>query len=342
MAPLLYISSGLAIVLAAYLATGSTLPVAPRRLLSAALLAVAALNLLALLQIEGSGYALVSLRPALATVLPMLLFLHVVTATRRKQALRPGDALHLFALLPVLFFLLSPGARAYLDAYIIGISIFYLVLIARVSWEGPQSFNSLGTRLAVLFDRWRKLVLVFLFVSTLLDASIMMELGGDGAALRQSSMIGISSILLVLGFSYLLIAGLHGKGPLIWAETSVRNPLPEHVELIERLEARLVSTQAFLDPGLTIQRFARQSGESSRDVSIAINELGQCNFNQWLNGFRTAEARRIMREDPNRSISDVMFAAGFQNKSTFNAVFKAMEGVSPGQWRDRQLGHEKR
>jgi AraC-like DNA-binding protein len=270
--------------------------------------------------------------------LPAILYLHVSIATRKEQRIRAADALHLIGPLSVNLFLFTPPVRAFLDMYILLAQVFYLVLIAQVSRRGANSFKALGAQLSALFDRWRKLLIAFLIVSTLLDASIMLEVGGDAGALGHSWMIGLSSIVLVLGLSYLMISGLHRTGPLIWAGTALRRRNPGHEELIECLEELLSSTRAFLDPNLTIQRFSRRSGVTTRDVSAAINDLRHCNFNQWLNGFRTEEARRIMREDPSRNMTDVMHAAGFQNKSTFNAAFKAIEGTSPGRWRDQQIG----
>jgi transcriptional regulator GlxA family with amidase domain len=53
------------------------------------------------------------------------------------------------------------------------------------------------------------------------------------------------------------------------------------------------------------------------------------------NKFRIEEAQRMMRHDPKRGVTDVMFSSGFQNKSTFNAAFRAITGESPSIWPDR-------
>jgi AraC-like DNA-binding protein len=46
-----------------------------------------------------------------------------------------------------------------------------------------------------------------------------------------------------------------------------------------------------------------------------------------------------MREYPAKSVTEVMFASGFQNKSTFNAAFLAASGESPTAWRSRFSDH---
>jgi AraC-like DNA-binding protein len=331
---LLYISASLAILLAAYLATGTTLPQTPRRLLAAALLTLALLNLLAILQIDNPNAPLVMLRPMLAMVFPALLFLHVASATREEPKLYRFDTIHVIG--PVLGTAIwfSPMRGQIIDLYIILIHVLYLLLIAWVSRHKANSFVALGPQLSVLFDRWRRVVIGFLMISILADSFITLEIGGNAAALAYSWVIVLSSILLVCGLSYLLITSLHRTGPLIWAGMRFRPHSKEQRELIEWLEEVLVSTGAFLNPNLTLLRFARKSGVPTRDVSAAINEHRQCNYNQWLNGFRVEEAQRLIRSDPKQSMTEIMFAAGFQNKSTFNAAFRSLVGESPSSWRN--------
>jgi len=333
---LLYVSASLAIVLAAYLATGTTMPQTPRRLLAAALLTIAALNLLALLQINNPNSPLIMLRPLLAMALPALLYLHIATATRDDPKLKLFDAIHSVGLISGMVIWFSPMRGQIIDLYIVSIHLFYLVLIAWVSRHKADSFTTLGSQLSLLFDRWRKVVLLFLMIAVVADTFIMLEIGGDGAALAFSWAIVLSSILLVGGLSYLLITSLHRTGPLLWAGMRFRPHSKEQRELIERLEEMLISTRVFLDPNLTLLRFARKSGVPTRDVSTAINEHRQCNYNQWLNSFRIEEAQRLIRSDPKQSMTEIMFAAGFQNKSTFNAAFLAFAGESPSSWRNQK------
>lgn len=333
---LLYVSASLSIVLAAYLVTGAALPQTPRRLLATALLTVATLNLLALLQINNPNAPLVMLRPLLAMALPALLFLHIATATRAEPKLNLFDAIHCIGPLSGMVIWFSPMRGQIIDLYIVLIHMLYLVLIAWVSRHKASSFAALGSQLSMLFDRWRRVVLIFLMIAILADSFIMLEVGGDSAALAASWAIVLSSILLVGGLSYLLITSLHRTGPLSWASMRFRSPSKEQRDLIERLEEMLISTRAFLDPNLTLLRFARKSGVTTRDVSTAINEHRQCNYNQWLNSFRIEEAQRLILSNPKQNMTEIMFAAGFQNKSTFNAAFLTIVGENPSSWRNQK------
>ena len=331
----LYASVSLAIVLAVYLATGTGLPKTSRRLLSAAMLVLALLNLLTLLALADSGSPVLILRPALAVALPALLYLHLATAMRTGQALQSVDTIHMIGPLAVTAVRLSPAPGQWLDLVILLPNLCYLGLIAWDTRRGTNSFANLGPALASLLDHWRRLVLAFLILVLSFDILIILDIDDAAGAVPQPWMFEAAGMLLSLGFAWLLVASLHRKGPLMWASGRQRLVDPGHEALIAQLEDRLLTSSAFLDPNLTLQRFARKVGVPSREVSAAINDSRHCNYNQWLNSFRIKEAQRLIREDPETSVTDVMYASGFQNKSTFNAAFLAASGESPTAWRNR-------
>jgi AraC-like DNA-binding protein len=335
----LYASASLASVLAVYLATGSGLPKTTRHLLSAAMLILASLNLLTLLALGDPGSPLLVLRPALAVALSALLYLHFATATRTSQKLQPGDAIHMIGPLAATAVRLLPNPGQWLDLVIALPNLCYLGLIGWDARRGTTSFENLGPAVAALLDQWRRLVLVFLVFVMSFDILIMLEIGVDSDAAPQPLMFEAAGMLLTLGFTYLLVSSLHRKGPLMWASSRQRDHNPEHEALIAQLEDQLLASSAFLDPNLTLQRFARKVGVPPREVSAAINDHRHCNYNQWLNNFRIKEAQRLMREYPAKSVTEVMFASGFQNKSTFNAAFLAASGESPTAWRSRFSDH---
>lgn len=331
----LYASASLAFVLAIFLATGSGMMKTSRRLLSASMFTISALNLLTLLQISDPDRAVLLLKPGLAVVFPALLFLHIVTVVRADQNLHLADAIHIIGPLAAIALRLDPGSGPALDMVILVLHLFYIGLIAWVTRRGENSFANLGKQLSVLLDRWRRLILLFLAVGLLLDTWIALQAGNNDGPLSHPWVFALVGILLALGFSFLLITSLHRKGPLIWVDNRHRQYNPEYEDLIKQLEDELHTDRKFLDPNLTLRRFARRVGLPERDVSAAINGNRNCNYNQWLNRFRIEEAQRIMRANPEQTITDVMYSSGFQNKSTFNAAFRAIAGESPSVWRNR-------
>lgn len=340
MTAFLYITAALAFVLAAYLVTGSALPRNSRHFLAAVFVVIAALTSLAALQISESAAVSVVLRPVLAMTLPALLYLHIITATRVQQSLRLLDAIHVLGPLGVAIMSVYQWPGQWLDGAIVIAHIMYLLLIAWSSRKGKESFAGMGAKQAMLFNRWSKLVQVFLLFAVLSDTIIMFELAGNANVLARSWGMAVSSLVLACGMAWLLIAGLHRTGPLTWAAMQVRSQSPGQQRVIEQLEHALLTSSAYLDPNLSLKKFSRKVGLPVRDVSAAINDQRQCNYNQWLNGFRIREVQRIMLSQPESSLTEVMFAAGFQNKSTFNAAFRLLQGESPSDWRARMNGND--
>jgi AraC-like DNA-binding protein len=332
----LHASASLAIVLGLYLASSSGSTALSRRLLAAAFLSIAVLNLLTLLQFDAPGHPVLLLRPVLAAALPVLLYLHVTVAIRANQSLQLGDIFHVTGPCIAIVLRLLPNLGGYLDGLIVLLNVFYLALIAWDSRQGTTNIDRLGGQLSLLLDRWRRLVMLFLITVTLIDLVIIFTMGDDVASSRSPWVFGLAGLLLALGFSYLLVTGMNRKGPLAWVSSRFRTYEPESDRLIERLESELLSSGMYLDPNLTLQRFARRVGLPMREVSVAINDSRNRNYNQWINTFRIREAELILRNEPNRSVTDVMLATGFQNKSTFNAAFRAINGRSPTEWRDSQ------
>ncbi len=89
----------------------------------------------------------------------------------------------------------------------------------------------------------------------------------------------------------------------------------------------------YKDADLNLARLARKAGVPARKVSSAINRVKGKNVSQFVNEYRIDEACRLLTES-DRSITELMFEAGFQTKSNFNREFSRVTGVSPKQWRE--------
>ena len=101
----------------------------------------------------------------------------------------------------------------------------------------------------------------------------------------------------------------------------------------ERLQAQVVSSQWFLEPGLSLQVLSRRYGMNHVYLSRAINEGLGCNFNSFINALRVDHAKRLIGEEPEMSLTQIALASGFGSKASFNRAFKQYAGLSPSQFR---------
>jgi len=95
----------------------------------------------------------------------------------------------------------------------------------------------------------------------------------------------------------------------------------------------------FRDANLNLNRLARRAGLPALRISVAANRVRAKYVSQYINGYRIAEACRLLvaTDEP---VTKIMFDAGFQTKSNFNREFRRVTGMSPMAWRARNAGTE--
>lgn len=108
-------------------------------------------------------------------------------------------------------------------------------------------------------------------------------------------------------------------------------------EILEKLTGLLEREKLYQEPELTLQQLADRLSCPSHQVSFAINEGMKKTFYDLVNGYRVAEAKRLLL-DPGSTgytILSIGFDAGFNSKTTFNTVFKKFTGMTPTEFRNR-------
>lgn len=114
---------------------------------------------------------------------------------------------------------------------------------------------------------------------------------------------------------------------------------PERAErYLRRLRELMESEKPYTDGELTLQKLAERLSVSQHHLSQIINERLNQNFTDFVNTYRVAEAKRRL-VDPRGSHLSILAIAehvGFNSKSSFNAVFKKIVGMTPSEWRRSQ------
>jgi AraC-like DNA-binding protein len=108
---------------------------------------------------------------------------------------------------------------------------------------------------------------------------------------------------------------------------------PELQPLREKLLTLMQNEQPWLEPELTLTELAHRLHTNPAVLSKVINAGCGQNFNDFVNTYRVAEARRKLA-DPrfaHYSLVGVALESGFNSKSTFNRVFKKLTGQAPSE-----------
>jgi AraC-like DNA-binding protein len=103
----------------------------------------------------------------------------------------------------------------------------------------------------------------------------------------------------------------------------------------QRLLRRMQEHHDYVDNDLTLQVLAERIGTLPHLVSQYLNDVLKTSFFDYVNGYRVAAVERKMVDPATRDMTllDMALASGFNSKSTFNAAFKRVHGMSPSAWR---------
>lgn len=110
---------------------------------------------------------------------------------------------------------------------------------------------------------------------------------------------------------------------------------PEAVDALKtKLLALMEHEKIFRDQALDLPSLATRMEVSSHDLSYVLNAGFGESFFQFVNAYRVAEAKALLRSEKHRHLSvlGIAFEAGFNSKTTFNITFKKFTGMSPTQF----------
>lgn len=103
-------------------------------------------------------------------------------------------------------------------------------------------------------------------------------------------------------------------------------------ELMQRIITLMEEQKPYLDSNLKMQDVAAQLGIHQNDVSACINANRGYSFSQFVNIYRVAYAQQLLREHPEKKMSQVGLESGFANDTSFFRSFKAITGLTPSEW----------
>jgi AraC-like DNA-binding protein len=96
------------------------------------------------------------------------------------------------------------------------------------------------------------------------------------------------------------------------------------------------SNRPYLNSEINLELFSKQIGIHQRIISKVINSAFNQNFFGFINSYRIKEAKKAL-ENPtnNQTILEILYSAGYNNKSVFNTSFKKETGLTPTEYRSR-------
>jgi AraC-like DNA-binding protein len=105
-------------------------------------------------------------------------------------------------------------------------------------------------------------------------------------------------------------------------------------ELFDAIEVYFNNNNPHRDPDFSINKLATDIGTNISYISKALSFKKGTNFKTYLNSFRIHEIKEKLnqREHEKYTLKHIYTNSGFLHQSTFNRVFKEIEGVTPSEY----------
>ncbi len=103
--------------------------------------------------------------------------------------------------------------------------------------------------------------------------------------------------------------------------------------VISRLRSLLDEEKIFCDEDISVGSLARELAIEPYQLSRIINENFNKNFKNFINEYRIEEAKKILLSEPDRTITSVAYAVGFNSTTVFYEWFSRIAGIPPKKFR---------
>ena len=295
---------------------------------------------LLLVQVLQSGLLPAGLRAATGSALAVLLYLFIARSRVEAGPWRSRDAVHALPVLGMACLVALPGAGWRIDVALLLIELGYALAILTSDRRDADNAPRRRARYAAA---------AFLLAMAACDIWIGWDLA-RGAALGVAASMTAALVLLIAAVGAVFVTAWRDPEWLARLIDTARDarPLPASGPparddadadadraLCARLDALFRSTRSHTEFGIGLDDVARRLGVAPRRLSAAVNRIHGRGFRTLLNDYRVEDAARQLADDSltGKSITDVMFDAGFQTKSNFNKEFMARHLVSPSEYR---------
>ncbi|MCP4133246.1 MAG: AraC family transcriptional regulator [bacterium] len=151
----------------------------------------------------------------------------------------------------------------------------------------------------------------------------------------------------VTSFSFLMLYLLYHRYPYLfqYATLSAGKPAPKKTSsrsyltnididtLANKLILLMEKENFYCDEDLTLSRLSQVLDVTPHQLSEFLNEHYNKNFNNYINEYRVAEAKKLLIKDPQRNTLSIAYAVGFNSYTAFYTAFKKSIGSSPADFR---------
>lgn len=184
--------------------------------------------------------------------------------------------------------------------------------------------------------RWLSMIIIGFIV---LWATAALDFTGEISGYDFFNLDEVSTVFLFIFANLIIYMGL--KQPKIFSGIRIGNNNHEFSlnesqrnRYLEKLNSMMKSQKFYLNPTLTLNELAEKVSVPPRYLSYVINKSFGQNYYDFINTYRIEESKLLLIKNKreNRTVLEILYQAGFNSKSVFNAAFKKHTGMTPSQF----------
>lgn len=176
------------------------------------------------------------------------------------------------------------------------------------------------------------------------SAFVLFEVMGNyWFSLLPTTGMQMSFMVLMLGIFYLGIYGLREHSVFVDAPLEVQEeitssatglPQDKADAYLDKLRQFMLQEKPYLEPKITIAELSHRTEIPINHLSRVINDQLGLNFFDFINSYRVEEFKQLVFDNrfDHFTLLGLAFEAGFNSKSTFNAIFKKFTQQTPSEY----------
>jgi AraC-like DNA-binding protein len=235
--------------------------------------------------------------------------------------------------------LLYLGSRLVFTVQVIYFVVFGHKLVMNYNKQIANYYSNLESRSIV----WVNYILYSLVVTSAM--SIIFNFIGRSSFIDSKILLLIPSIIFSVLLFFVGLQGYMQNHTVTDMEFDVlneKNSVSQNYNtsrLNEKLLDLFVNEKIYKQPDLKITYVTEKLNTNRTYVSKHINTEYSCTFNEFVNRYRIEEAKRLLTDKSikNFSLNYISEKSGFGSMGSFMRVFREIEGITPGQFRERNL-----
>ena len=151
----------------------------------------------------------------------------------------------------------------------------------------------------------------------------------------------VYSIILILNSIYIYWVGFESitQSKFLFNKFTLKSQKPKENQapnpLAQKLDYYINAEEIFANKNLKVSDVSALLHTTEKELSLYIHESFEMSFSEYINQLRVEKVKTLLRtkEQSKYTLPAIAEIAGFSSKSSFNAVFKRMTGLTPTQYK---------